>query len=178
MTLLKTVLDEAETRGPVVLIGGLALAAHGVLRATRDADVLGTAPEFLRKETWASLEKQGVAVTVRRGDVEDPLLGVVRFHREPDPHVDLVVGRERWLDGVLSRRARMTLTGESIPVVSAADLVLLKLDAGGPIDLIDVRLLLAGPDAPAIRRELETRRGDLPRRFEKPLKDLLSENLP
>jgi hypothetical protein len=178
MTLLKEVVDEAVTRSPVALIGGLALAAHGVLRATRDADLLGTNLEFLREETWATLAERGVAVTVRRGDSEDPLLGVVRFRREPEPDIDLVVGRERWLDDVLSRRVSLELEGESIPVVDAADLVLLKIDAGGPIDLVDVRLLLLGPDGDRLRRDAGERAARTTPRVREGLAALVADLLP
>ena len=174
MSLLKEVVDGAAARSPVALIGGLALAAHGILRATRDADLLGTEPEFLRREFWAAVAAKGIAVSVRRGDSDDPLLGVVRFDREPEPDVDLVVGRERWLDGVLSRRVTLSLGGESIPVVDAPDLVLLKVDAGGPIDLIDARLLLLGPDGARLRREAATRAAGTPRRVQDGLAAILS----
>ncbi len=175
MTLLMEVVEEAGARAPVALIGGLALAAHGVLRATRDADLLGTDPEFLRKEFWGSLAGKGIAVTIHRGDPDDPLLGVVRLRREPEPDVDLVVGRERWLDNVLSRRLPLSLGGESIPVVDAADLILLKLDAGGPIDLIDARLLLLGPDGARLRRLASERAAETPRRIQDALAAVFSD---
>jgi hypothetical protein len=175
MTLLKEVVEEAGSRAPVALIGGLALAAHGVLRATRDADLLGTDPGFLRREFWDALAAKGVAVTIHRGDPDDPLLGVVRLRREPEPDVDLVVGRERWLDDLLARRSPLSLGGESIPVVDAADLILLKLDAGGPIDLIDARLLLLGPDGSRLRRLAGERAAATPRRIRDALAAALSE---
>ncbi len=63
-------------------------------------------------------------------------------------------------------------------MVTAADLVLLKLDAGGPIDLIDARLLLSGPDGPQLRKTVEARALELPRRLQKPLRKLLSAERP
>ncbi|MBK9065019.1 MAG: hypothetical protein IPL89_17840 [Acidobacteria bacterium] len=175
MTLLKEVVDAAAARAPVALIGGLALAAHGVLRATRDADLLGTDPGFLRKESWDGFAVKGIGVTIHRGDPDDPLLGVVRLRREPEPDVDLVVGRERWLDDVLSRRLTLSLGGESIPVVDAPDLVLLKVDAGGPIDLIDARLLLLGPDGSRLRRDARERAAGAPRRVQDALAAMFAE---
>ena len=44
-----------------------------------------------------------------------------------------------------------------MPVVEAADLVLLRLDAGGPQDHLDVQLLVRGPDGAALRVEVERR---------------------
>jgi len=46
-------------------------------------------------------------------------------------------------------------------VVDAADLVLLKLFAGGPQDLLDVRLLLAA-GAPRLRKAVEDRLDEAP----------------
>jgi hypothetical protein len=175
MSLVRRVFEIVEGRSvPVALIGGVALAAHGIIRATKDADLLATDLGLLDAAVWGPLEAESVIVSVNKGDAEDPLAGVVRFRRDPEPSVDLVLGRERWLDGVLARRQPVELSGESLHVVTAADLVLLKLDAGGPIDLIDARLLLSGPDGPRLRRTIEGRALELPRRLQKPLKKLLS----
>lgn len=179
MSLLRRVFEVAEGRSvPLALIGGVALAAHGIVRATKDADLLSTDLGLLDAAVWMPLEEESVTVSVHRGDAEDPLAGVVRFRRDPEPPVDLVLGRERWLDGVLARRQPIELSGESLQVVTAADLVLLKLDAGGPIDLIDARLLLSGPDGPQLRKTVKARALELPRRLQQPLKKLLSAERP
>jgi hypothetical protein len=179
MSLLRRVFEVVESRSvPVALIGGVALAAHGVIRATKDADLLATDLRLLDATIWKPLEAESVTVSVNKGESDDPLAGVVRFRRDPEPPVDLVLGRERWLDGVLARRQPVELSGESLQVVTAADLVLLKLDAGGPIDLIDARLLLAGPDGQQLRKLVEDRATDLPQRLREPLKKLLSAERP
>ena len=175
MSLLRRVFEVVEGRSlPVALIGGVALAAHGIVRATKDADLLATDTGLLDATVWEPLEAENVTVSVNRGDAEDPLAGVVRFRRDTEAPVDLVLGRERWLDGVLARRQPVELSGEPLQVVTAADLVLLKLDAGGPIDLIDARLLLSGPEGPQLRKTVEARALDLPRRLQEALKKLLS----
>ena len=63
------------------------------------------------------------------------------------------------------------ILGERIPVVDAADLILLKIDAGGLIDLIDVELLLRHD--PSRRAVVETRLEYLPRRMRAAWKDFL-----
>jgi hypothetical protein len=105
---------------------------------------------------------QGVSADVRRGDFDDPLLGVVRLAEEGEKPVDVVVGRSSWHQKVLSRSRILHVGGEDLPVVDAADLVLLKLEAGGPQDLLDVRLLLAGPEGSIIRADVEMRLQELP----------------
>lgn len=78
---------------------------------------------------------------IRLGDSDDPLAGVVRIRRETDRDVDVVVGRHRWQDEAL-RRA-IAIGGQSFRVVDQADLILLKLYAGGSQDRWDIEQLLA-----------------------------------
>ena len=163
MTLLgRTVRHLAEASSPAALIGGVALAVHGVTRYTEDADLLSVDPAILEDSFWEILRKQGTRVEVRRGDFDDPLLGVVRLTEAGEKPVDVVVGRSSWHPEVLSRRRRLHVGGEDLPVADAADLVLLKLEAAGPQDLLDIRLLLAGPEGAGIRADVEARLEDLP----------------
>ncbi len=158
MTLLgRTVRHLAAASSPTALIGGVALAVHGITRYTEDADLLSADDRVLSDTFWEILRMQGVHVEVRRGDFDDPLRGVVRLTAEGERPVDVVVGRAAWHEQVLARRRTLHVAGEDLPVVDPADLVLLKLEAGGPQDLLDVRLLLAGPEGAAIRTDVETR---------------------
>ncbi len=158
MTLLGlTVRRLADASSPTALIGGLALAVHGITRYTQDADLLSADGRVLVDAFWEVLRKEGARVEVRRGDYDDPIRGVVRLTADGERSVDVVVGRSAWHEQVLSRRRILRVAGEDLPVVDPADLVLLKLEAGGPQDLLDVRLLLAGPEGEAIRVDVETR---------------------
>jgi hypothetical protein len=92
----------------------------------------------------------------RRGDADDPIAGVCRWV-STDPPVDLVVGKGAWIEPALRRREWLEVEGLRLPIVTAADLILLKLVAGGPQDLLDVRLLLArdpGPLRPTVEASL------------------------
>lgn len=172
MTLLARVVRKLNDASiPSALIGGVALAVHGIGRATQDADLLAVDPDTLRDGFWEDLRREGVTVAVSRGDVEDPLRGVVRI-RESGEIVDVVVGKSPWHSDVLRRRSTLPLLGEPLPLVDAADLVLLKLDAGGPQDLLDVSLLLLGPEGERIRRTLATRLEGLPSSLRKALEAL------
>ena len=163
MTLLgRTVRHLAEASSPAALIGGVALAVHGITRYTEDADLLCADPAILEDSFWEILRKEGTLIEVRRGDFDDPLLGVVRLKEAGEKPVDVVVGRSSWHPEVLSRRRTLRVGGEELPVADAADLVLLKLEAGGPQDLLDVRLLLAGPEGETIRADVEARLPALP----------------
>jgi hypothetical protein len=136
------------------LIGGFALAAHGVARATEDVDLLVLDRSVLGEPFWEGWE-DAAEVEIRRGDWDDPLAGVVRVRREGEV-VDLVVGREPWMKGVLDRRREITLRSRVLSAVTRADLVLLKLFAGGPQDLLDIELLLAA-DTGGLKAEVEQR---------------------
>ena len=64
---------------PCALIGGVALAFHGIDRATEDIDLLATEPSILNASLWEELRSEGISVEVTVGDHDDPLRGVVRI---------------------------------------------------------------------------------------------------
>lgn len=140
------------------VIGGVAMAVHGIARATVDLDLLVVAPEVLTGAFWLPLSP-AVTAEVRRGDASDPLAGVVRCVSD-ETVVDVVVGASPWMIGVIARATPRDVLGERLPVAEAADLVLLKLYAGGPQDMLDVRLLLAAD--PGLRTLVASRIDALP----------------
>ena len=157
MSLAARVVTALESHGMKgAVIGGAALAVHGVARATADLDLLTTDEGALDAALW---EAAGIAADVRRGDHDDPLAGVVHL-RAGGEIVDVVVGRPGWMSGIVERASARELAAGRLPVVEAADLVLLKLYAAGPQDLLDVRLLVAA--TPEIRPGVESRLGALP----------------
>jgi predicted nucleotidyltransferase len=150
---------------PHAVIGAAAMALYGSTRATADVDLLALDPRCLTDAIWESLRSEGAHVEIRRGDADDPLAGVVRIDAGGRGPVDVVVGRSASWQGPILERASartMTLEGVSLPVVGAADLILLKLYAGGPQDRWDIEELLAGDGRDALVAEVEGRVGDLP----------------
>jgi hypothetical protein len=108
-----------------------------------DLDLFTTDARVLQTAFWTTFS---ASVDVRRGDDDDPLAGVIRITAASDRDVDLVVGRSPWQAAVIARARPMQLDDVSLPVVSAADLVLLKLYAGGALDAWDIEQLLAAGD--------------------------------
>jgi predicted nucleotidyltransferase len=147
---------------PFCVIGAAAMAVHGVARSTQDIDLLVVAPEALDLTTWEPLREDGISVTPHRGDATDPLHGVVRVRATSSPPVDVVVGRARWQTAILQRARMASIEGVEIPVARTADLMLLKLYAGGPQDAWDVAQLLEGPERPDLVIEVEQGLADLP----------------
>jgi hypothetical protein len=158
LTLLADVVAYCEQRNvQVALIGAAAMTVYGVSRTTLDADLLTVDRAVLRADFWVDFPD---TVDARRGDFDDPLAGAVRIKRAGAHSVDLVVGKYRFQASVLSRATPMTIAGRLVPVVRAADLVLLKLFAGGPKDLWDIEMLLQAD--PTLREQVESHLPDLP----------------
>lgn len=155
---VSSILDAAGIRH--ALIGALALSAYGVNRATVDLDLFAADASCLRPDLWAGLRSRGIAVEIRKGDLTDPLAGVVRFQAPGESPLDVVVGKFAWQTRLLERAEPIGLT----LVVRAADLALLKLYAGGLQDAWDVQQLLARPFRGELIREVESRLSDLPAR--------------
>lgn len=166
MSLLGRTIRFLDARGVAsALIGGAALAAHGVLRATLDSDVLVLDRGLLDEAAWEPVRAEGISVTVYLGDLFDPLAGVVRLRADDEEAVDVVVGKQRFMEGILDRRRSFDLEGEAIPIVEAADLVLLKLDANGTVDRHDIRLLLGSDADGRLRSAVEQRLDTAPERL-------------
>ena len=148
MTLLAAVTDLLRRRGTRhAVIGAAALAVHGVSRATRDIDLLVADPACLERPYWEGLEPATATVAIYPGAADDPLAGAVRVRGPAGPPLDVVVGRGSWVAGVLERATVHEIEGLPVPVVTRADLVLLKLYAGGPQDAWDIEQLIAEADA-------------------------------
>jgi hypothetical protein len=144
------------------LIGAAALAVHGISRSTFDLDLLAVDRGCLAPALWTGLEQRGIAIEIRRGDVDDPLAGIVRFSAAGAQPVDLVVGRSSWQRDTLARAGRARVGNLEIPVLQPSDLVLLKLYAGGPQDAWDIEQLLCGAERDALIREVENHLTELP----------------
>jgi len=103
-------------------------------------------------------------VEIRRGDDDDPLAGVVRIDDEGLCPIDIILGRSPlWQRPILerARTLRVKLDDHPVPLVESADLVLLKLYAGGTQDRADILELLSADQALAL--SVEERLTDLPR---------------
>lgn len=148
---------------PHALVGAAAMAGLGIVRASDDVDLLTLERAVLDPHFWAPLASQGLDVDVRRGDPSDPLAGVVRLSGQGTTPIDVVVGRGAWQQEILGRARAVRLGALQVPLVGAADLVLLKLYAGGSQDAADVRSILAAADLAQVRDEVEARLPDLPR---------------
>ena len=137
-------LEEAKARHLVdryALIGGFALAAWGIPRATHDVDfalAMGASdPTGLSRLLQAEFQS---------GDPDDPLRGVFRTSVIAEGHsipIQLVLLPPRWNAIVFQDVESIQVFHCTVPVVSWQALLLLKLYAGGPQDLLDAQQILA-----------------------------------
>jgi len=150
--ILREVSNFLQAEGiPFTVIGATAMAVHGVSRATQDVDLLVTSRTCLQDAFWTALRARGLEVEVREGDDEDPLAGVVHvIALDTGIVIDIVVGKPAWQEPIAVRAKVSEIDSVALPVAVAADLVLLKLYAGGMQDRWDVVQLVAmNPDVVA-----------------------------
>jgi hypothetical protein len=164
VNLLERVVDRLGIAGVShCLIGAAAMAAHGVPRSTLDLDLLTTDRQILEEPFWAPLREAGVKVEVRKGDLEDPLAGVVRISAPDERAVDVIVGRFSWQSDIVNRAPIVNLHGMDLRVAEPVDLILLKLYAGGPQDRWDIQQMLMAQRTVDLLEKVEMRLGHLPR---------------
>ena len=139
-----------------LLIGGLAVQAHGHVRTTQDADVL-PAPERANLDRLASTlaelnaRPSGGGTFPRRAVLDgaaieaadvlalDTDAGAVDVHRAPPGATSFAAMRKRALE--------LEVAGTRVAVVGLDDLIAMKRAAGRPLDRGDV-IALTVPHAP------------------------------
>lgn len=135
-----------------VVVGGIAVIRHGVVRATKDLDVIvavdgptEVAIDVLMSE-WRATRPDGSSEDRRLPSVDWPL-----HLRTAHGLIDLLAEGVAPLDlsGLLSRADERRVDGVSAPICSLPDLVGLKRAGGRPTDLEDLA-------------RLETAHGSLP----------------
>ena len=136
-------LETAQSRGLLsryALIGGFAVSAWGVPRATQDID-FAIAIAQADPKALASF----IGGRYQAGEPDDPLRGVVvvSIEVEHEPISLQLVFLPSLLTELAFRHVEtLSVLACSVPVVSWPVLIILKLYAGGPRDLLDVQQLL------------------------------------
>jgi len=137
----------------VVIIGGLAVALHGYVRATDDVDLLCRGPlEIIRKR----LAAKGIATRHRRGDATEGDFPCLRGELDGIPFDVLPqIAPVDWTGS-----PTVKISGVTARIVDLAGLLTLKLRAQGPQDLLDAAaLILLHPEVQPEARRLATAYG-------------------
>jgi len=136
------------------LIGGLAVSAWGAVRATQDIDLLADSDPSpltnlpLRDRLQRFSERRGCTVEWRVGAPDDPIPLLLRLELPRKMHglgADILWAHKRWQREALGRTITLRISGFDVFLLHPEDLVLMKLEAGGPQDLLDVEAVLATP---------------------------------
>lgn len=120
------------------LIGGLAVSAWSPPRATMDVDLLVLAKTENLDHLVQALCDAGMNAELRRGGFDDPVPFLIRAD-----FLDIVVATKKYEAEAVEQSIAVNIAGRDIPVASPEYLIILKLKAGGPRDLLDVKELLA-----------------------------------
>lgn len=127
------------------VIGAYAVSFYGLLRASLDADVVlsstGIEDTGWKKMTHALSEK-GYTVDIRRGGMEDPIRIVIKVTDGFANLVDMLIGIRGMDAKVFERTVSVTFETTELQIISAEDLIAMKLFAGSPKDMSDAKGLL------------------------------------
>lgn len=134
-----------------VVIGAIAMAAHGVVRATTDVDIVpDTAPDNLERLAAAIADLGGAPHGEPETAVTVELLGRdanMRFDTEVGQLDVMCADRYRRVFRELRGRAeRLEVDGAELIVASRNDLIILKAGSGRDRDLLDIGDLLASDE--------------------------------
>ncbi len=134
-------LDERQI--PYMVIGGQAVLVYGEPRLTRDIDItLGVGQERLG-DVLALAEAAGWRVLVEKPDqfvqrtmvlpLDDPQTGI---------RIDLIFSFSPYERQAMDRVRRVSVGKATVRYAAAEDVIVLKITAGRPRDLEDVRTIL------------------------------------
>ncbi len=117
----------------------MAASAHGVVRASLDADVIlfTTDSEMGKLET--RFKTQGFQTELRRGDFDDPIAAVLALSDSHANRVDMLAGLRGMEKEALSRSIEVPFQGTLLRVIGLEDFIAMKVFAGGPLDIDDAR---------------------------------------
>jgi hypothetical protein len=138
LRIIVTALDRLKVRH--ALIGGYALAFHNVVRATEDLGFLLDRSISEISNLAEQLTAEGYPAVPRKGSHGDPVAGVVVVEIRTDDGMtvcDLIFPSTPWQAKAVRDAVAFEVEGLVVHVVQALDLFLLKLNAGGPQDLLD-----------------------------------------
>jgi hypothetical protein len=141
---------------PHAVSGAVAMAVHGVVRATKDLDILVVAPHVRLPEVFAIVRGEGFA-----GEDADLLRelrekGFAELRSGP-VRVEVFTPALPYHGTLLDRKVEAEIAGTCVPFVSLEDLVILKMLWRRPKDIPDMHSLLAAAhdlDAAYVRSTL------------------------
>jgi hypothetical protein len=146
--LLYEIFDEFKrAKIDFAIIGGYALALHGIVRATVDIDLILKLDLSQFQKAEASLKKLGLTsrIPVRAEDIVKMRIEYIEKrnllawsfvdYRDPSRQVDILITT----DVADVQVDRISVAGRKIPVISLKDLMQMKILSDRPQDRVDVQ---------------------------------------
>jgi predicted nucleotidyltransferase len=124
------------------VIGAMAAAVHGIVRASLDADAVVTLQVQEARALRQSLIGVGHEAQLRVGDVDDPIPALLEVLDRHGNRVDLLIGLRGMDPEALNRTRQVAFAGTTLEIVGREDFVVMKAFAGGPVDLADARAVI------------------------------------
>jgi hypothetical protein len=137
LDVLTALRDDGYVNG-FTLIGGLAVSAWSPPRATMDVDFLVLVDLTNLNHIVKAFCDAGLNAELRRGCYDDPVPCLIRAD-----YLDIIVATKKFEAEAIEQSVIVDVLGRDIPVASPEYLIILKLKAGGPRDLLDVQEILA-----------------------------------
>jgi len=137
----------AAAKVEYAVVGGVAVNAHGYVRATHDLDIFIRPTKENARAAFSALLALGVPLEgLEPADLLDDEENL-RFGPEED-HIDILASiGEMGFDQVWRNRVETVVDGLSVPFISKLDLMENKRQVGRLRDLADVEELARIPDA-------------------------------
>jgi hypothetical protein len=148
LTIAERTLAEVEVRH--ALIGGCARNLYAPPRGTRDVDLAVIADRIAYDRIAALLRGAGfVRVTVVTADPHGDVPDVALFSDDSGGRIDLLFAHTDFEQGAIERATPVRFESLAIvvPVVSLEDLIVYKLLAARPRDLVDVEEIVRAQSA-------------------------------
>ena len=129
---------------PYAVVGAFAASYYGPVRASVDTDaVISLHNKTLTIEQLVSeLKKFFPKVSHRHGDSHDPIGYVLNIEDRFHNRVDLLAGLKGMREEAFVLAEESTFMGSKIRIVGMEDFIAMKIFAGGPKDIEDVRGVL------------------------------------
>lgn len=141
----------ASSKLKYALVGGYALALHGLVRATMDVDFVLSLTQNDFELAEKALEKIGLQsrlpiraqdiIKMRKEYIENRNLIAWSFvdYKNPSRQVDILITKDLREIAI----EKISVGGRKIPVASLEELLKMKTEAGRPQDLIDIKNIKA-----------------------------------
>ena len=129
---------------PYAIVGAFAASYYGVIRASVDTDAVISLcnKTSIVEQLVSELEKFFHKVSHRHGDIHDPVGYVLNIEDRFHNRVDLLAGLKGMREEAFAAVTESAFMGAKIRIVGIEDFIAMKIFAGGPKDIEDVRGVL------------------------------------